>query len=224
MMNEHMYKTLNDRLSEQQKQSELFLLQSEQQFRDERDSEVEKCSQMHTQELNEKIGRHKADVEKLETRFKQRVDEYEKTIWCLETKLQTLQEQERDQADAMRDLQAERSSESSMKDKTIARLETEVAKKDREIEKQMHKSHSLETRYELLRAKMQDITSNMASQVAYMIDELREELSLCRNGMAQMADDHQNSLDDVKRIYSKINLKMAENLDEVTQERDNFED
>ena len=31
-------------------------------------------------------------------------------------------------------------------------------------------------------------------------------------------------MDDVKRIFAKVNRKMAENLDEVTQERDNFED
>ena len=31
-------------------------------------------------------------------------------------------------------------------------------------------------------------------------------------------------MDDVKRIFTKVNRKMAENLDEVTQERDNFED
>ena len=64
----------------------------------------------------------------------------------------------------------------------------------------------------------------MTSQVAYTIDELREELAQSRTGIAQMADEHQNSMDDVKRIFTKVNRKMAENLDEVTQERDNFED
>ena len=71
---------------------------------------------------------------------------------------------------------------------------------------------------------MQDITSNMTSQVAYTIDELREELAQSRAGMAQMAEEYQNSMDDVKRIFTKVSRKMAENLDEVTQERDNFED
>ena len=42
--------------------------------------------------------------------------------------------------------------------------------------------------------------------------------------MAQMAEEHQNSMEDVKRIFTKVNRKMAENLDEVTQERDNYED
>ena len=42
--------------------------------------------------------------------------------------------------------------------------------------------------------------------------------------MAQMAEEHQTSMEDVKRIFTKVNRKMAENLDEVTQERDNYED
>jgi len=41
----------------------------------------------------------------------------------------------------------------------------------------MDQAHTLETRYELFKAKMQDVTSNMTSQVAYTIDELREELT-----------------------------------------------
>ena len=88
----------------------------------------------------------------------------------------------------------------------------------------MQKAHSLETRYKLLKVKMQDITSNMTSQVAYTIDELREELAQSRAGMSQMAEEYQNSIDDFKRIFTKVNRKMAENLDEVTQERDNYED
>ena len=42
--------------------------------------------------------------------------------------------------------------------------------------------------------------------------------------MEQMADEHQNSMEDAKRIFAKVSRKLAENLDEMTQERDNFED
>lgn len=31
-------------------------------------------------------------------------------------------------------------------------------------------------------------------------------------------------MEDVKRIFAKVNRKLAEQLDEVTQERDSFED
>lgn len=127
-----------------------------------------------------------------------------------------MQESERDQARTIRNLQAENGTENILKEKIIKRLESEAIQKDREVERLMHKAHTLETRHELLKAKMQDITSNMTSQVAYTIDELREELAQSRAGMAQMADEHQNSMEDVKRIFTKVNRKMAENLDEVT--------
>ena len=84
--------------------------------------------------------------------------------------------------------------------------------------------HTLETKYELLKVKMQDVTTNMAAQVAYTIDELREQLAQTRHMMSQMAEEHQHSMDDAKRIFAKVSRKMAESLDEVTQERDNFED
>jgi len=42
--------------------------------------------------------------------------------------------------------------------------------------------------------------------------------------MEQMAGEHQQSMEDFKHIFAKINRKMGESLDEVTQERDNFED
>ena len=43
-MEEHMQKALNERLSEQEKNAELVLLQSQQTFMNERNQEVEKCS------------------------------------------------------------------------------------------------------------------------------------------------------------------------------------
>ena len=42
--------------------------------------------------------------------------------------------------------------------------------------------------------------------------------------MSQMAEENAHSLNNAKRIFTKINRKMAENLDEVTRERDNYED
>lgn len=56
----------------------------------------------------------------------------------------------------------------------------------------------------------------MTAQVAYTIDEVREELVQARSGMQQMAEEHQISMEDVKRIFSKVSRKMGENLDEVT--------
>jgi len=34
--------------------------------------------------------------------------------------------------------------------------------------------------------------------------------------MSQMAEEHQHSMEDVKRIFAKVSRKMAESLDEVT--------
>ena len=96
--------------------------------------------------------------------------------------------------------------------------------KDRDLEKSKRVYHALMTRYEVLKVKMHDVTTNMTHQVAYAIDDLREELAQARAGMQRMAEEHQNSMDDAKRIFAKVSRKMAENLDEVTQERDNFED
>ena len=135
-----------------------------------------------------------------------------------------MQAQERDSGRTIRELKTDRGTDNCLKEKIVNRLETAAVQKDKEIEKSMHNYHQLKTKYELLKAKMQDITSNMTSQVAYTIDELREELAQSRTGMAQMAEEHQNSMDDVKHIFTKVSRKMAENLDEVTQERDNFED
>ena len=81
-----------------------------------------------------------------------------------------------------------------------------------------------ETKYEILKAKMQDITTNMTAQVAYTIDDLRDQLARARSEITQMTTEHESSMSDVKRIFSKINRKMAESLDEMTQERDTFED
>ena len=39
-----------------------------------------------------------------------------------------------------------------------------------------------------------------------------------------MDEENTHSLNNAKRIFTKINRKMAENLDEVTRERDNYED
>ena len=61
-----MQKALNERLSEQEKNAELVLLQSQQTFMNERDQEVEKCSQMHTQELNHRIKQHESAMNELQ--------------------------------------------------------------------------------------------------------------------------------------------------------------
>ena len=52
--------------------------------------------------------------------------------------------------------------------------------------------------------------------MAYTIDELREELSRVRSEMVEMSGDHEASMGDAKRIFSKVSRKMAESLDEVT--------
>lgn len=80
--------------------------------------------------------------------------------------------------------------------------------------------HSQSKSHELLKQKMNDITTNMTAQVAYTIDELREELAQARKGMSEMQAEHENSMSDAKRIFTKVSRKMAESLDEVTQERD----
>ena len=64
----------------------------------------------------------------------------------------------------------------------------------------------------------------MAAQVAYAIDELREELAETRKGMDEIADVQSTSMSDCKRIFAKVSRKMAESLDEMTQERDQYED
>ena len=46
----------------------------------------------------------------------------------------------------------------------------------------------LETKHGLLKSKMEDVTTNMAAQAAYAIDELREELAETRKGMEEMSD------------------------------------
>ena len=131
-----------------------------------------------------------------------------------------LQNQER----TIKDQVEERRTHSKLQEKAIQRLETESVQKDREIEKLMRKAHLYETRYELLKTKMADITTNMTAQVAYTIDDLREELQQARSCMEQMASEHQQSMEAFKRIFNKINRKMAESLDEVTQEKISFED
>ena len=42
--------------------------------------------------------------------------------------------------------------------------------------------------------------------------------------MVQTTEEHQAAMENVKRIFAKVNRKMAESLDEVTQERDSYED
>ncbi len=74
----------------------------------------------------------------------------------------------------------------------------------------------METRYEVLKTRMRDITSNMTAQVAYTIDDLREELAQTRSGMASMAAEQSASMGDAKRIFAKVSRKMAESLDEIT--------
>ena len=39
-----------------------------------------------------------------------------------------------------------------------------------------------------------------------------------------MAEEQSTSMGDAKRIFAKVSRKMAESLDEITQERDHFED
>jgi len=106
----------------------------------------------------------------------------------------------------------------------VCRLENSIIEKDREFERLQRQYHSLQTKHQLLKTKMQDITSNMTAQVAYTIDELREELAQTRKGLTEMQEEHQSSMDDAKRIFCKVSRKMAESLDEVTQERDQYED
>ena len=42
--------------------------------------------------------------------------------------------------------------------------------------------------------------------------------------MSEMQVEHESSMSDAKRIFTKVSRKMAESLDEVTQERDQYED
>ena len=92
----------------------------------EKDQEVEKCSQMHTQELNHRVLQHQ-----------QQKAEFEQTISLLKQKLETLQEQDRDQKKTIRDFQAQQDGENNLKDKIIERLEAETAMKSSEVEKMM---------------------------------------------------------------------------------------
>ena len=88
---------------------------------------------------------------------------------------------------------------------TIERQEAENVQKSREIERIKLLNHHLETKYELLKTKMQDVTSNMTSQVAYTIDEMREELAQVRSLMVQMTEEYESSMSEVKRVFAKIN-------------------
>ena len=76
-LGEHMQKALQERLSEQEKNSELVLLQSQQTFMNEKDDELEKCSQMHSHELRDKVQQHQHFLEDLQERFKMQVVDYE---------------------------------------------------------------------------------------------------------------------------------------------------
>lgn len=121
---------------------------------------------------------------------------------------------------AVNTLQTKHQSEIALKDQIVNRLETNLIEKERELEKMQRVYQSKSKSHELLKQKMNDITTNMTAQVAYTIDELREELAQARKGMSEMQAEHENSMSDAKRIFTKVSRKMAESLDEVTQERD----
>ena len=50
-----------------------------------------------------------------------------------------------------------------MKENAISRLESDNLEKDRDLEKSLRRLHLLETKHELLRAKMADVTTNMTA-------------------------------------------------------------
>ena len=64
---------------------------------------------------------------------------------------------------AIADLQAKSQSEITLKDQAVNRLETSLIEKERELEKMQRLYHTLSKSHELLKQKMQDITTNMTA-------------------------------------------------------------
>jgi len=219
-----MHKTLQERLEECQRHNELVLLRSQQTMDEERALQLDQQAERHAKELRDAIHFHKLTVAEVQEKYEVRVKELQHTNELFKGKLEALQMEQRVRENAVREMQVELKTESLERASVTARLESSLQEREREVERVQRRLHQLQTKHELLKNKLQDIATNMTAQVAYTIDELRDELAAARAGMTEMADEHQSSMEDVKRIFVRVNRKLAESLDKATQERDQYED